>query len=84
VRLTCEQVRRDVLRQLRVPEHLLFVTKMKEATFLLLFERLELRNAALGRGLLTDGVPKAAPHADGIIYRKLCNKWALVQGGDHR
>ena len=31
------------------------VTKLKDATFLLRFERQELRNAALGRGLLSAG-----------------------------
>lgn len=55
VRLTCEQVRRDVLRQLHIPEHMMSMNKMKEATFLLRFECPELRNAALSRGLLTVG-----------------------------
>ena len=55
VRLTCEQVRRDVLQQLRIPDHLMNVTKLKDATFLLRFEHPELRNAALGRGLLSAG-----------------------------
>lgn len=55
MRITGEQVRRDVLRQLRILEHLLSVSKLKNATFLLKFERLEMRNVALGRGLLTEG-----------------------------
>ena len=58
VRITCEQVRRDVLRQLRIPDHLLAVSKLREATFLLQFERPELRNAALGRGMLSTGLTK--------------------------
>ncbi|KAG2535827.1 hypothetical protein PVAP13_9NG134546 [Panicum virgatum] len=55
VRLTCEQVRRDVLRQLHIPEHLMGVTKMKDATFLLRFVQPAQRNAALVRGLLAAG-----------------------------
>ena len=58
VRITCEQVRRDVLRQLRIPDHLLAVSKLRDATFLLQFERPELRNAALGRGMLSTGLTK--------------------------
>jgi len=58
VRITCEQVRWDVLRQLRIPDHLLAVSKLREATFLLQFERPELRNAVLGRGMLSTGLTK--------------------------
>lgn len=54
-RLTCEQVHRDVLRQLRIPGHQLAVKKMKEATFLLCFVQPAQRNTALGRGLLDAG-----------------------------
>ena len=35
VPMTRAQVRRDALRQLRIPEHLMLATKMKDATFLL-------------------------------------------------
>ncbi|RLM75502.1 hypothetical protein C2845_PM15G25150 [Panicum miliaceum] len=55
VRLSCDEVRREALQQLRLPEHLLFVTMLKEATFLLRFEQPAHRTAALGRGMLAAG-----------------------------
>ena len=45
--LTCETVRRDVLHQLRIPEHELTVVRLKPATFLLRFLSPQLRNEAL-------------------------------------
>ncbi|KAG2593167.1 hypothetical protein PVAP13_5NG109742 [Panicum virgatum] len=55
VPLDCEMVRRDALQQLRIPEHSGTVSKLREATFLLRFDRPELRNAALRRGPLMAG-----------------------------
>ncbi|KAG2586658.1 hypothetical protein PVAP13_5NG060405, partial [Panicum virgatum] len=55
VPLDSEMVRRDALQQLRIPEHSLTVSKLREATFLLWFDRSELRNATLRRGPLMAG-----------------------------
>jgi len=55
VPMTRAQVRRDALRQLRIPEHLMLVTKMKDATFLLRFEQPAMRSASLARGMLAAG-----------------------------
>ncbi|RLM98075.1 hypothetical protein C2845_PM06G20220 [Panicum miliaceum] len=52
VHLTCEAMRRDVLRQLRIPEHELMVTHLKPAWFLLRFESSHLHNTALATRVL--------------------------------
>jgi len=58
VPLSCETVRRDALHQLRIPACGLLVTKVREASFLLRFERPEQRNAALRGGPLMAGHTK--------------------------
>ncbi|RLN25033.1 hypothetical protein C2845_PM07G06010 [Panicum miliaceum] len=53
--LTCEAVRRNVLLQLRIPEHELSVVRLKPATFLLRFLSPHLRNEALAARVLSMG-----------------------------
>ncbi|PUZ57260.1 hypothetical protein GQ55_5G415500 [Panicum hallii var. hallii] len=52
VHLTYGAMRRDVLRQLRIPEHELMVTHLKTAWFLLRFESPHLHNVALATRVL--------------------------------
>jgi len=54
-RLSCEAVKQGASNQLRLPEHLLQVSKLRPATYLLRFETRQQRNAALGRELLVFG-----------------------------
>ncbi|KAG2653100.1 hypothetical protein PVAP13_1NG427919 [Panicum virgatum] len=53
--LTCETVRRDVIHQLRIPEHELTVVRLKPATSLLRFLSPQLRNEALAACVLSVG-----------------------------
>ncbi|CAN6204356.1 unnamed protein product [Urochloa humidicola] len=55
-RLTCDEVHRDALQQLRIPGHTLQVTRISKAAFLLRFETPELRNFARARGTLSTGI----------------------------
>ena len=55
LRMSCEQVHRDVFRQLNIPGYAVEVTMLKAATFLLRFAQPAMRNTALGRRQLTAG-----------------------------
>ncbi|CAN6236487.1 unnamed protein product [Urochloa humidicola] len=55
VPLTVEVVFREVLHQLRIPEHAFGVSPLGPATFLLKFESMELRNAMRAQGAVPVG-----------------------------
>ncbi|CAL4935232.1 unnamed protein product [Urochloa decumbens] len=55
VLLTCDEVHRDVLQQLRIPAQALKVSKISTTLFLLRFETPEMRNAAHAKRSLAAG-----------------------------